>query len=105
MCDAKCKAVNDVNKADDLCEDCREGFDEHFADEEEDEEEDEDAMCSDCAGSGEGMYDGASCMTCHGTGSAGEAQRRQDCEDARGDYMYDEWKDRQMEERWEAEDK
>jgi DnaJ-class molecular chaperone len=28
----------------------------------------EDEICSWCSGSGEGMYDGAACRKCHGTG-------------------------------------
>jgi hypothetical protein len=32
------------------------------------EEDDEDEICSWCSGSGEGMYDGATCKKCHGCG-------------------------------------
>ena len=32
------------------------------------EEEREDEICSWCSGSGEGMYDGATCKKCHGCG-------------------------------------
>lgn len=32
------------------------------------EEDDEDEICSWCSGSGEGMYDGAACGKCHGSG-------------------------------------
>lgn len=31
-------------------------------------EEDEDYICQSCSGSGEGMYDGAVCRKCKGTG-------------------------------------
>lgn len=36
--------------------------------EEDIEEDDEDEICSWCSGSGEGMYDGAVCGKCKGTG-------------------------------------
>jgi DnaJ-class molecular chaperone len=36
--------------------------------EELDEEEEYDDTCTWCGGTGEGMYDGASCRKCHGTG-------------------------------------
>lgn len=32
------------------------------------EEDDEDVACSWCGGCGEGMYDGAACKKCHGSG-------------------------------------
>lgn len=32
------------------------------------DEDDEDDACSWCGGCGEGMYDGAACRKCHGTG-------------------------------------
>lgn len=32
------------------------------------DEDDEDEICSGCSGSGEGMYDGATCRKCHGSG-------------------------------------
>lgn len=35
---------------------------------ENDEYDDEDEICDWCSGSGEGMWDGASCSKCHGTG-------------------------------------
>lgn len=35
---------------------------------EEPEDDDEDDLCSACNGSGEGMYDGSTCSTCHGYG-------------------------------------
>lgn len=39
------------------------------ADEDEDEDEEyEDEICSGCSGSGEGMWDGATCTKCHGCG-------------------------------------
>jgi len=31
-----------------------------------DHDEDDDDICPDCNGSGEGMYDGTTCTTCHG---------------------------------------
>ena len=33
-----------------------------------DDEDDEDEICSGCSGSGEGMWDGATCNKCHGSG-------------------------------------
>ena len=30
---------------------------------------DENPICTDCNGSGEGMYDGTTCHTCHGRGT------------------------------------
>jgi hypothetical protein len=35
---------------------------------EEDDNEDEDPVCTWCGGCGEGMYDGATCGKCHGSG-------------------------------------
>jgi len=32
------------------------------------EEDDEEEVCSWCGGCGEGMYDGAACRKCHGSG-------------------------------------
>jgi len=32
------------------------------------DEDDEDEICSGCSGSGEGMWDGATCNKCHGSG-------------------------------------
>lgn len=32
------------------------------------DDEDEDEICSGCSGSGEGMWDGATCNKCHGSG-------------------------------------
>lgn len=32
------------------------------------DDEPEDEICSWCSGSGEGMYDGATCRKCHGSG-------------------------------------
>jgi len=32
------------------------------------DEDDDDYVCPTCRGSGEGMYDGAACRKCHGTG-------------------------------------
>lgn len=57
------------------------------------EHEDDDRLCGTCNGSGEGMVDGSSCSSCHGSGNASEARRRQEREEARGDYLYDLWKD------------
>lgn len=34
-----------------------------------DEDDQEDDVCSWCSGSGEGMWDGATCTHCHGTGA------------------------------------
>jgi hypothetical protein len=34
----------------------------------EEDDEPEDEICSGCSGSGEGMYDGATCTKCHGSG-------------------------------------
>jgi hypothetical protein len=62
--------------------------------------EDDDELCSRCAGSGEGLYDGSKCSRCHGSGSAGEStsQRdRQDRADARADYLIDQSKDSESE--------
>lgn len=36
--------------------------------EDEPEDEPEDEICTGCSGSGEGMYDGATCRKCHGSG-------------------------------------
>lgn len=30
--------------------------------------DDEDEICSRCSGSGEGMWDGSTCTSCHGSG-------------------------------------
>lgn len=54
---------------------------------------DEYSICSYCNGSGEGDCDGSTCSACHGTGCEDEDQRRQDAEDERADYLYDQWKD------------
>ena len=32
--------------------------------------EDEEGICPGCSGSGEGMYEGTTCMTCHGRGES-----------------------------------
>lgn len=34
------------------------------------EPDDEEGICPGCDGSGEGMYDGTRCMTCHGRGES-----------------------------------
>ena len=43
---------------------------EKFGDDDEvvEDEDDEDEICSGCSGSGEGMWDGATCNKCHGSG-------------------------------------
>ncbi len=41
---------------------------EECVDETQEEEHDEDYICPSCSGSGEGMYDGAVCHKCKGTG-------------------------------------
>jgi hypothetical protein len=43
------------------------------------DEDDEEQVCSWCGGCGEGMYDGAACRKCHGTGV--EPSER-DCDDS-----------------------
>ena len=51
------------------------------------EEEDDDDYCTSCAGTGEGMYDGAHCSACNGRG----VKRTDDCEAAidRAEYERD----------------
>jgi len=44
-------------------------------------EEDEDEICSWCSGSGEGMYDGATCSKCKGTGVEPVEKDDDDCYD------------------------
>jgi len=41
---------------------------EKFGGDDEVVEDDEDEICSGCSGSGEGMWDGATCNKCHGSG-------------------------------------
>ena len=41
---------------------------EEYDDATEDDEDAEEEICSWCSGSGEGMYDGATCQKCHGCG-------------------------------------
>ena len=44
-------------------------------------EDDEDEICSWCSGSGEGMYDGATCQKCHGSGIEPIEKDEDDCYD------------------------
>jgi len=44
-------------------------------------EEDEDEICSWCSGSGEGMYDGATCAKCKGYGIEPVEKDEDDCYD------------------------
>jgi DnaJ-class molecular chaperone len=46
-----------------------------------DELEYEDEICSWCSGSGEGMYDGATCGKCHGSGVEPVEKDEDDCYD------------------------
>jgi hypothetical protein len=50
-----------------LCKEFNDGY-EYCVREAKAMEEDEDNTCTHCAGTGEGMYDGASCRTCQGRG-------------------------------------
>ena len=47
----------DAADKDGLCEDCQP-----------EPEDDADNYCTNCSGSGEGMYDGTRCSECHGSG-------------------------------------
>jgi len=44
-------------------------------------EDDEEEACSWCGGCGEGMYDGAACRKCHGTGVEPVEKDEDDCYD------------------------
>ena len=44
-------------------------------------EDDEEKACSWCGGCGEGMYDGAACRKCHGTGVEPVEKDEDDCYD------------------------
>ena len=37
------------------------------------EDDEEEGYCPACSGSGEGMYDGTKCSSCHGSGEVGSA--------------------------------
>lgn len=48
-----------------------------------------DNLCGQCNGSGEGMYDGSRCSSCHGSGVEQEQEDRRDYDrDARCDEMW-----------------
>ena len=52
----------------------------------------EPGYCPQCAGSGEGMYDGSICHACHGSGGERDDSRREDYEADRADQINDERK-------------
>lgn len=60
-------------------------------------EEERDGICPRCNGSGEGMYDGSSCLFCRGSGSTASARAAQERDDAYADSAYDAWKERRHE--------
>ncbi len=53
-------------------------------------------LCSKCAGSGEGMYDGSTCSACGGSGEERDREAEHDLEDLRADYFLDQERDRAM---------
>ena len=55
-------------------------------------DDDEESYCHQCAGSGEGMYDGSICHACHGSGVERDDSRREDYEADRADQINDERK-------------
>ena len=59
---------------------------------------DEAPICMSCMGSGEGRSEGSSCRDCRGTGLQGEGRRREEEAMEYGDWLYDQQKDRELEE-------
>ena len=53
------------------------------------EDDDEPGYCPNCAGSGEGMYDGSRCSKCHGSGVERNDDDREDYESSRADERND----------------
>ena len=51
-----------------------------------------DIICPQCAGSGEGMYDGSRCHACHGSGVERDDTGKEDYEAERADQINDERK-------------
>lgn len=61
-------------------------FDEYTPDPPDDNgEKYEEVICTDCSGSGEGMYDGTRCSTCRGKGCVWEAYTEEDPEEPEDD--------------------
>jgi hypothetical protein len=58
-------------------------------DPEDDADEDEGGYCPQCAGSGEGMYDGTRCSSCGGSGGERDDSGREDYEADRADERND----------------
>ena len=54
--------------------------------------DDGDYLCHQCAGSGEGMYDGSICLACHGSGVERDDIGKEDYEADRADQINDERK-------------
>ena len=57
-----------------------------------DGDDDEPDYCPQCAGSGEGMYDGSICHACHGSGVERDNIGKEDYAAARADQITDERK-------------
>ena len=55
-------------------------------------DDDEPGYCHQCAGSGEGMYDGSICHACHGSGVERDDTGKEDYEAERADQINDERK-------------
>ena len=58
----------------------------------EEDEGDSDVICSNCSGSGEGMYEGSHCSRC---GGSGEVSTREPDDDDRADYYWQQKQDRE----------
>ena len=61
-------------------------------DEELELDDDEESYCPQCAGSGEGMYDGSTCHACRGSGVERDDSGKEDYEADRADQINDERK-------------
>jgi RecJ-like exonuclease len=57
-------------------------------------DDDSDVICSNCSGSGEGMYEGSRCSRC---GGSGEVSTREPDDDDRADYYWQQKQDREYE--------
>ena len=53
---------------------------------------DDDIICNQCAGSGEGQFDGSICHACHGSGVERDGSGKEDYEADRADQIDDERK-------------
>lgn len=55
-------------------------------------DDDEPGYCPQCAGSGEGQWDGSTCHACHGSGVERDDSGKEDYEADRADQINDERK-------------